>query len=93
MNLDFSDTERTPLLQNVITESRQYTANVDHMNTFFTPVDSPTHSDDEDTSKKQEDSRRLSKSSELSIFLANLTPNKVSEIKFFYLLIIDSNID
>lgn len=83
MNLDFSGTERTPLLQNVITESRQYTANVDHMNTFFTPVDSPTHSDDEDTSKKQGDSRRLSKSSELSTFLAKLTPDKVGEIKVF----------
>lgn len=78
---NFSGTERTPLLQNVITESRQYTANVDHMNTFFTPVDSPTHSDDEDTSKKQGDSRRLSKSSELSTFLAKLTPDKIDEYK------------
>lgn len=52
------------------------------MNTFFTPVDSPSHSDDEDTSRKQEDSRRLLKSSELSMFLAKLTPDKVGEIKF-----------
>ncbi|XP_029167014.1 steroidogenic acute regulatory protein-like [Nylanderia fulva] len=76
---NFPDTERTPLLQN-ITESRQYAANVDH-NTFFTPVDSPSHSDDEDTSRKQEDLRRLSKSSELSTFLAKLTPDKIDEYK------------
>lgn len=50
------------------------------MSTFFTPVDSPTHSDDEDMSKKQGDSRRLSRSSELSMFLAKLTPDKVGEI-------------
>jgi len=85
LNLDFPDTERTPLLHNVITESRQYAANVDHMSTFFTPVDSPSHSDDEDISKKQDS--RLSRSSELSMFLAKLTPDKVGEIKFFYLLI------
>ncbi|CAL1688207.1 unnamed protein product [Lasius platythorax] len=77
---NFSDTERTPLLQNV-TESRQYAANVDHMSTFFTPVDSPSHSDDEDTYRKQEDSRGLSKSSELSMFLAKLTPDKIDEYK------------
>jgi len=29
-------------------------ANVDHINTFFTPVESPTHSDDEDIPRKQE---------------------------------------
>lgn len=50
------------------------------MSTFFTPVDSPTHSDDEDISKKQGDSRRLSRSSELSMFLAKLTPDKVGKI-------------
>lgn len=87
LNLDFPGTERTPLLQNVITESRQYAANVDHMSTFFTPVDSPSHSDDEDISKKQGDSRKLSKSSELSMFLAKLTPDKVGKIKFFNLFI------
>ncbi|KAL6442331.1 hypothetical protein ACFW04_002528 [Cataglyphis niger] len=78
---NFPDTERTPLLQNVISESRQYAANVDHMSTFFTPVDSPTHSDDEDISKKQGDSRKLSRSSELSMFLAKLTPDKIDEYK------------
>lgn len=50
------------------------------MNTFFTPVDSPSHSDDEDISKKQGDLRSLSRSSELSMFLAKLTPDKVGEI-------------
>jgi len=79
---DFPNTERTPLLQGIVTESRQYTANVDHMNTFFTPVESPTHSDDEDIPKKHGDSRKLSKSNELFMFLEKLTPDKVSEICF-----------
>jgi len=79
---DFPNTERTPLLQGIVTESRQYMANVDHINTFFTPVESPTHSDDEDIPRKQGDSRKLSKSNELFMFLEKLTPDKVSEIFF-----------
>lgn len=79
----FPNTERAPLLQGIASESRQYAANVDHMNTFFTPVESPTHSDDEDIPRKQGDSRKLSKSSELFMFLAKLTPDKVSKIRFF----------
>jgi len=77
---DFPSTERTPLLRGIVTESRQYMANVDHINTFFTPVESPTHSDDEDIPRKQGDSRKLSKSNELFMFLEKLTPDKVSEI-------------
>ncbi|XP_011632177.1 steroidogenic acute regulatory protein-like [Pogonomyrmex barbatus] len=76
---NFPDTERTPLLQDIITESRQYGANVDHR--FFTPVESPTHSDDEDIPRKQEDSRKLSKSSEIFTFLSKLTPDKIDEYK------------
>ncbi|XP_020286625.1 steroidogenic acute regulatory protein-like [Pseudomyrmex gracilis] len=76
----FSDAERAPLLQNVITESRQHTANIDHMNTFFTPVDSPDHSDDED-SRRQGSSRRLSKSSELFMSVGKLTSDKINEYK------------
>lgn len=53
------------------------------MNTFFTPVESPTHSDDEDIPRKQGDSRKLSRSNELFMFLAKLTPDKVSEIVSF----------
>ncbi|KYM81019.1 StAR-related lipid transfer protein 3 [Atta colombica] len=81
--LSFPDTERTPLLQGIVTESRQHAANVDHMSTFFTPVESPTHSDDEDISfpRKQGDSRKLSKSNELFRFLAKLTPDKIDEYK------------
>ncbi|KAG5327091.1 STAR3 protein, partial [Pseudoatta argentina] len=79
--LNFPDTERTPLLQGIMTESRQHAANVDHMSTFFTPVESPTHSDDEDIPRKQGDLRKLSKSSELFRFLAKLTPNKIDEYK------------
>ncbi|KAG5308400.1 PREDICTED: stAR-related lipid transfer protein 3 [Acromyrmex echinatior] len=78
--LNFPDTERTPLLQGIMTESRQYAANVDHMSTFFTPVESPTHSDDEDIPRKQGD-LKLSKSSELFRFLAKLTPDKIDEYK------------
>lgn len=55
------------------------------MNTFFTPVESPTHSDDEDIPRKQGDSRKLSRSNELFMFLAKLTPDKVSKIIFFYI--------
>ncbi|XP_011165520.1 steroidogenic acute regulatory protein-like [Solenopsis invicta] len=77
----FPDTERTPLLQNIVTESRQYAANVDHIGTFFTPVESPTHSDDEDIPRKQGDSKKLSKFSELFMFLAKLTPDKIDEYK------------
>lgn len=81
--LGFPDTERTPLLQGIVSElPRQYAANVDHMNTFFTPVESPTHSDDEDIPRKQGDSK-LSRSSELFMFLAKLTPDKVSNIVIF----------
>lgn len=49
------------------------------MNTFFTPVDSPDHSDDED-------SRRLSRSSELFKSVGKLTSDKVDEIIFALLL-------
>ncbi|XP_011874941.1 PREDICTED: stAR-related lipid transfer protein 3 isoform X2 [Vollenhovia emeryi] len=77
----FPDTERTPLLQGIVTQARQYAANVDHMNTFFTPVESPTHSDDEDIPRKQGDSSKLSRSSELFKFLIKLTPDKINEYK------------
>ncbi|KYN30987.1 StAR-related lipid transfer protein 3 [Trachymyrmex septentrionalis] len=79
--LSFPDTERTPLLQGIVTESRQHSTNVDHMSTFFTPVESPTHSDDEDIPRKQGDSRKLSKSNELFRFLMKLTPDKIDEYK------------
>ncbi|XP_071558955.1 steroidogenic acute regulatory protein-like [Temnothorax nylanderi] len=77
----FPNTERAPLLQGIVTESRQHMANIDHMNTFFTPVESPNHSDDEDIPRKQGDSRKLSRSSDLFRFLAILTPEKVDEYK------------
>ncbi|TGZ47536.1 StAR-related lipid transfer protein 3 [Temnothorax longispinosus] len=77
----FPDTERAPLLRSIVTESRQHMANIDHMNTFFTPVESPNHSDDEDIPRKQGDSRKLSRSSDLFRFLAILTPEKVDEYK------------
>lgn len=77
---NFPDTERTPLLQNVITESRQHAANVDHNGpmTYFTPVDS---SDDEDVSRKHEGLRRLSISNEFFMSVAKLTPEKIDEYK------------
>lgn len=45
--LDFADNEREPLLRGVVSESRQYTS---EPGTFFTPMDSPAHSDHEDES-------------------------------------------
>ncbi|RLU17971.1 hypothetical protein DMN91_010212 [Ooceraea biroi] len=78
---NFPDTERSPLLQAIATESRQYASAADHISTFFTPMDSPNHSDDEDTSRKQEGPRRLSKSSELFLSLTKLSPEQIDEYK------------
>lgn len=77
----FPDTERAPLLQAIVAESRQYASTADHISTFFTPMDSPNHSDDEDISRKPEAPRRLSKSSELFMSLTKLSPEKVEEYK------------
>ncbi|XP_003393487.1 steroidogenic acute regulatory protein-like [Bombus terrestris] len=44
---NFADNEREPLLRGVVSESRQYTS---EPGTFFTPMDSPAHSDHEDES-------------------------------------------
>jgi len=77
--------ERSPLLQ-VVTESRQYSSIGDQMNTFFTPMDSPNLSDDEDIPRRQEGTR-LSRSSELFSSLTKLTPEKVSKIDFSSLFI------
>ncbi|KAH0955926.1 hypothetical protein HN011_007514 [Eciton burchellii] len=74
------DMERSPLLQ-VVTESRQYSSIADQMNTFFTPMDSPNLSDDEDIPRRQEGTRRLSRSSELFSSLTKLTPEKINEYK------------
>lgn len=78
----FPDTERAPLLQAIVAESRQYASTADHISTFFTPMDSPNHSDDEDISRKPEAPRRLSKSSELFMSLTKLSPEKVGQINF-----------
>jgi len=86
--LDIPDTERSPLLQ-VVTESRQYSSIADQMNTFFTPVDSPDVSDDEDISRRQEGTRRLSRSSELFSSLTKLTPEKVGKIFLHYSFVLN----
>jgi hypothetical protein len=84
--IDIPDMERSPLLQ-VVTESRQYSSIADQMNTFFTPMDSPNLSDDEDIPRRQEGTRRLSRSSELFSSLTKLTPEKVRKIDFSSLFI------
>lgn len=61
--LDFTDNEREPLLRGVVSESRQYTS---EPGTFFTPMDSPAHSDNEDESSRTPgNTRGLSKATEV----------------------------
>lgn len=57
MLLDFTGNEREPLLRGVTSESRQYTSN-EPAGTFFTPMDSPDHSDREDDNLRRPDSSR-----------------------------------
>ncbi|KAK1127507.1 hypothetical protein K0M31_004041 [Melipona bicolor] len=61
---NFTSNEREPLLRGVTSESRQYTSI--EPGTFFTPIDSPDHSDHEDDENftKPGSSRSLSKTSE-----------------------------
>lgn len=61
---NFTSNEREPLLRGVTSESRQYTSI--EPGTFFTPIDSPDHSDHEDDENftKPGGSRSLSKTSE-----------------------------
>lgn len=47
------------------------------MSTFFTPMDSD-NSEDEDVSRKQGDTRKWSKSSEMFMCVTNLTLDEVS---------------
>lgn len=63
---NFTNTERSPLLQGVTTDPRQY--NSTDPGTFFTPVDSPDHSDhEEETVRRQGGSRRLSRTSDVLV--------------------------
>ncbi|XP_032687027.1 steroidogenic acute regulatory protein-like [Odontomachus brunneus] len=72
-----SATERSPLIQTV-SESRQYSA-VDHMSTFFTPMDSDNSDNDEDISRKQGDTSSVPH--EVLMCIAALTPDEIDDYK------------
>lgn len=62
---DFVGNEREPLLRRVTAEARQYTS-IEPTGTFFTPMDSPDHSDREDeVARRPGISRSLPKPNEL----------------------------
>ncbi|XP_076635290.1 steroidogenic acute regulatory protein-like [Colletes latitarsis] len=70
---NFSENERQPLLRGVTSES-QYTSIEPPTGTFFTPMDSPNHSDDEDEgSRRQGVSRNMLKSNDMLVS-KTLTP-------------------
>ncbi|XP_031368427.1 stAR-related lipid transfer protein 3 isoform X6 [Apis dorsata] len=73
----FIDNEREPLLRGIISESRQYTNN-EHTGTFFTPMDSPDHSDHEDENTRPSSSRGFLKTNE--IFPSKPLPKLTSEM-------------
>ncbi|XP_043804329.1 steroidogenic acute regulatory protein-like isoform X1 [Apis laboriosa] len=74
---NFIDNEREPLLRGVISESRQYTNN-EHAGTFFTPMDSPDHSDHEDENTRPSSSRGFLKTNE--VFPSKPLPKLTSEM-------------
>lgn len=73
---DHSATERSPLIQ-AVSESRQYST-VDHMSTFFTPMDSDNSDDDDDISRKQGDTSSIPH--EILMCIAALMPYEVGEM-------------
>ncbi|XP_076668211.1 steroidogenic acute regulatory protein-like [Andrena cerasifolii] len=78
-----TENERAPLLRGVTSEARQYTS-YEPTGTFFTPMDSPNHSDHEDEgSRRPAGSRGIPKSNELfgSKPLAKLTSEMVEDYK------------
>ena len=83
---DFTSNEREPLLRGVTSESRQYTSI--EPGTFFTPIDSPDHSDHEDENfTRPGNSRSLSKTNEIfpPKSLPKLTTEMVSKNCIMYL--------
>lgn len=84
--LDFIDNEREPLLRGVTSESRQYTNN-EHAGTFFTPMDSPDHSDHEDENTRPSSSRGFLKTNEAfpSKPLPKLTSEMVNKCVMLYI--------
>ncbi|XP_012346930.1 steroidogenic acute regulatory protein-like isoform X1 [Apis florea] len=79
---NFIDNEREPLLRGVTSESRQYTNN-EHAGTFFTPMDSPDHSDHEDENTRPSSSRGFLKTNEAfpSKPLPKLTSEMIEDYK------------
>ncbi|XP_003705040.1 steroidogenic acute regulatory protein-like [Megachile rotundata] len=80
----FGGNEREPLLRGVTSETRQYTSVEPPAGTFFTPMDSPDHSDQEnESSRRIGSSRGLPKGGEPfgSKPLPKLTPEMIEDYK------------
>ncbi|XP_029054670.1 steroidogenic acute regulatory protein-like [Osmia bicornis bicornis] len=76
----FANSEREPLLRGVTSETRQYTSIEPPTGTFFTPMDSPDHSDHEDESSRRPGSARANEAFG-SKPLPRLTPEMVEDYK------------
>ncbi|XP_015607384.1 steroidogenic acute regulatory protein-like isoform X1 [Cephus cinctus] len=74
------DSERAPLLGRFLTGAGQYTESVAN---FYTPMDTPDRSDDEDYTPRQNNSRRSIRTSEEFVIpiLPRLSRQKVDEYK------------
>ncbi|XP_046819300.1 steroidogenic acute regulatory protein-like isoform X1 [Vespa crabro] len=76
---NMSNTERAPLIQADTVDPHQYSS-IEPSRTFYTPVDSPAHSDTEDEFVRRQDAiRRISKTNEIFIPkpLPKLTTDKL----------------
>ncbi|XP_076177614.1 steroidogenic acute regulatory protein-like isoform X1 [Ptiloglossa arizonensis] len=73
---NYVENERQPLLRGAASESRQYT-NVEPTGTFFTPVDSPNHSDEEE----DEPSGRSKGSKDWSKPIQELTAEMIADYR------------
>lgn len=74
-----SNAERAPLIQADTADPRQYSS-IEPSRTFYTPMDSPAHSDTEDEFARRQDAiRRISRTNEIFIpkSLPKLTTDKV----------------
>lgn len=78
-----SDTERAPLIRAVTADQHQYNT-VEPSRRFYTPMDSPAHSDTEDElTRRQDTTRRVSRTND-AVFprpVIKLTDHKIDEYK------------
>ncbi|KAL2717679.1 stAR-related lipid transfer protein 3 isoform X2 [Vespula squamosa] len=80
---NMSNTERAPLIQADTADPRQYSS-IEPSRTFYTPMDSPAHSDTEDEFARRQDAiRKISRTNEIFIPkpLPKLTTDKIDEYK------------